>query len=511
MMRFICLIIYIAISGQVFTQTFSRLYPLSPYPASVFNAVLVTDTAYFITGIVADSVPPYGTKPLFLRTDTNGDIEVLTVHYDQEKNYETWNQGLYFDEQGNIVTNGYIFNHPERNWLIFFIRYSQEGEVDTIIEFSYRAGYVDIPYPMLQNQKKEFIIPVQSNINNLGTNVLFFLNNSGEVKSHITYNPNHRNLGLFRMDTTKNGFVLGGYQPPPGPVKNGKYLKVIIEFDSLGNKIWEYESPVDERWCGTLGGIVSNNRGEIIYVSGEGYICDPNAVSDVVCYKWYATKLDRDKNIVWRTHIPSTSETVLEGCYFWNILKLKDQKSYITMGMDFEYVPLYYGWLAKFSDDGDLLWIRKYNVEDQTNTFYVLRDLAEDADGNLIAAGERLSVLASSNLQQGWLMKLDQHGCLVPGCELVSTSDLPASIFDIQIYPNPASEFISFYIHPHLGAQVDAYSIVDMSGKVLISQKTISPDVHYVIQTHDFPDGMYVILFSKNAQMVHSKKFLVSH
>lgn len=54
---------FITIKGVAQSNTFSKLYPLKPFPSSVFFAVLVSDTAYFITGIAADSVPPYGTKP----------------------------------------------------------------------------------------------------------------------------------------------------------------------------------------------------------------------------------------------------------------------------------------------------------------------------------------------------------------------------------------------------------------------------------------------------------------
>lgn len=54
----IIFILFATIKSNTQSKTFSKLYPLKPFPSSVFNAVLVTDTAYFITGIVADSVPP---------------------------------------------------------------------------------------------------------------------------------------------------------------------------------------------------------------------------------------------------------------------------------------------------------------------------------------------------------------------------------------------------------------------------------------------------------------------
>ncbi|MBK8626872.1 MAG: T9SS type A sorting domain-containing protein [Saprospiraceae bacterium] len=502
-------ILFTTIEGNAQSETFSKLYPLKPFPASVFNAVLVSDTAYFITGIVADSVPPYGTKPLFVRTDTNGNIEIVHVHKDEQKDYETWYQGLYFDRNNKIVTNGYIFNNPARKGL-FFIRYTQDGAVDTLMEFSHINIYGDLPYPMLQSQRNQFIVPVQSAPNNWGTNILFFLNNSGQVIKKNTYNPQNGNLLLIRMDTTRNGFVLGGWQAPGGLVKNGIHQSIIVEFDSLGNKIWEYESPIDEDWTGTLGGIVSNDKDEIIYVSGKGYLFDTFAISDVFKNKWYATKLRKDKKIIWRTSIPTFADISVEGSRFWNILKLRDNISYISMGMLADSITGIYSWITKFSDDGEILWNRNYKMESDTNGYqYEIRDMAEDKEGNLIAVGERLDLVRQGfNTQQGYLMKLDQYGCLTPGCHLVSTKDKYKEDFYLKIYPNPASDFISFYIDED--TKLNQYCIRDMKGQLIKGIVSLMPDIHYVIQTHDFISGSYIIQFLKDGHLVKSEKFIVS-
>jgi len=510
----ISILILIFISAhRIYSQnnTFIKLFPLKPLPASVFNAVLVTDTAYFMIGVVSDSISPYGAKPLFVRTDTDGNIEVQKMYNDGIKNYETWQAGLYFDQNNKIVTNGYIFNNPAIKEL-FFIRYNQDGVIDTLVEFSFTNKFSDLPYPMLQSHSNQFIIPVLSFPDNRGTNVLFFLDNSGTIKKITNYNQQNGNLIYIRMDTTRNGFIIGGWQAPPGPFKNGIHQTIISEFDSLGNKIWEYESPTDEDWCGATGGIISNDKNEVIYISGQGYIYDPNTPSDYFHYKWYATKLDRNKNIVWRTFLPSFVDASFEESHLWNILKLKGKNHYITMGMNNDRKTNIHGWMLKFNDDGEILWNRNYKIEGDSGYLYEIRDLAEDNEGNLIGVGERLDIIRSGfNTQQALLLKLDKYGCLVPGCHIVSTKDEPKKDIDIKIYPNPASEFVSFYLDQNSNKQVNQYCIRDVSGQLIRGIRPIGSDINYIIQTQDFSSGTYIIQFLKDGQIVLSEKFIISH
>jgi len=508
---FLILIFIFAHKMYAQTSTFIKLYPLKPFPAAVFNGILVTDTAYFMIGIVSDSISPYGVKPLFVRTDTDGNIEVQKMHKDGNKSYETWHAGMYFDQNNNIVTNGYIFNNPDIKEL-FFVRYTQDGVIDTLVEFSYSNKFSDLPYPMLQSQSNQFIIPVLSFPDDRGTNVLFFLDKSGKVKKITKYNEQNGNLLYIRMDTTRNGFILGGWQAPPGPFKNGIHQTIISEFDTLGNKIWEYKSPTDEDWCGVSGGIISNYKNEVIYLSGQGYIYDPNTPSDYFHYKWYATKLDRDKKIVWRTFLPSFEDAAFEETHFWNILKLKEKNHYITMGMNNDRKTNIHGWMVKFNDDGEILWNRNYKIEGDSGYLYEIRDLAEDNEGNLIAVGERLDIIRGGiNTQQALLLKLDKYGCLVPGCHIVSTKDEAKDAIDIKIYPNPATDFISFYLDQHSTQKVNQYCIRDMSGQLIKGMRPITSDINYIIHTHDFPSGIYIIQFLSNGQIVQAEKFIISH
>ena len=79
-------------------------------------------------------------------------------------------------------------------------------------------------------------------------------------------------------------------------------------------------------------------------------------------------------------------------------------------------------WLAKFNaQTGELMWERFYRIVVSTDKWHELFDLKATPDGGLAFVGESadFSDISSDEnpLQQGWLVKTDQYGCIVPGCQ----------------------------------------------------------------------------------------------
>ncbi|MDV7398468.1 hypothetical protein RZS08_44090, partial [Arthrospira platensis SPKY1] len=71
--------------------------------------------------------------------------------------------------------------------------------------------------------------------------------------------------------------------------------------------------------------------------------------------------------------------------------------------------------LIKISSEGDLLWQRHYRYLEARRSFHRIRSLAAAPDGGFVMAGEVRDTF-NAPFQQGWLLKVDEHGCLVPGC-----------------------------------------------------------------------------------------------
>lgn len=98
-------------------------------------------------------------------------------------------------------------------------------------------------------------------------------------------------------------------------------------------------------------------------------------------------------------------------------------------------------------------------------------------------------------------------------CNIISSAkddrDTPSD--KIALYPNPASDFITFHNTSHYSTSVNGYCIRDMSNQVVKCGKELQSETNYIIHTHDFPSGTYIVQFLKDGHIIRSEKFVVSH
>ncbi len=98
-------------------------------------------------------------------------------------------------------------------------------------------------------------------------------------------------------------------------------------------------------------------------------------------------------------------------------------------------------------------------------------------------------------------------------CNIISSTknDRDTRSDKILIYPNPASDFITFHNTTHNSTSVNGYCIRDMSNQVLRSVQELQSETNYIIHTQDFPSGMYIIQFLKDEKIVQTEKFIISN
>ncbi|MCO6493896.1 MAG: T9SS type A sorting domain-containing protein, partial [Phaeodactylibacter sp.] len=130
--------------------------------------------------------------------------------------------------------------------------------------------------------------------------------------------------------------------------------------------------------------------------------------------------------------------------------------------------------------------------------------------------------------QQGWLLKVDEYGCLVPGCELVSGVEGPKSSDDFEssddctllLYPNPVSEELRVYFSGPAGDE-HHFRILDAQGREWRRFSTRLPasldvaghagrswEVTLLVEVGDLPGGVYYLQCLREGQVVRVERFV---
>ncbi|MCU0345684.1 MAG: T9SS type A sorting domain-containing protein [Saprospiraceae bacterium] len=168
--------------------------------------------------------------------------------------------------------------------------------------------------------------------------------------------------------------------------------------------------------------------------------------------------------------------------------------------------------MAKVSPSGDSIWIRKYAVLTERESEHKVYDVKETPDGGIILCGETLDWGSDATYpQQGWLLKLDWHGCLVPGCHLTdATTEGQAPEVKLAIYPNPTTDYLNFYVASPLPPPKEGalFRIIGSDGRLVKEFEAANLDATFIVPVWDLADGVYWLQYVHGKQVVHSEKFV---
>ncbi|MGB4849275.1 MAG: T9SS type A sorting domain-containing protein [Saprospiraceae bacterium] len=509
-----CLMLCLALGKDVQAQlsTINRTYSFLPYKTSIFNSIVVTDSCYYITGIVADSVWPYNAGALFVKTDLDGNPLIIKGLTDTVNRYETWFQSLSLDSEGNLVTHGY--NYAKDTNTLFFIKYDSEGNILTLSDFRAAPDSIqEIPYDMVSYGNDHYMVSVSVSHDG-GYSELWVvkLNQNGLLQFSKRAASNVNATFLNRITTTPDGgFIVGGIGSNQNVTDKNIIMQIVLtKLDSLGNKEWDYLSPVNEDWFGTLGGVVVNENQEIVFGTAKGKAIPINSSSEYFVWDWCIVKMDSNKNILWKTFF-KTSDSFQDGDqHLWNMIALRNQNGYVAVGQNITSGPYWHGWIVKAAENGDSLWMRSYNF-DGLNIMYELKDIKEDLEGNLIMVGEYRDISGGDVGQKAWLLKVDQYGCLVPGCQLVHTEDVDSEEVNLILYPNPANDFLSFYCSFSPVLKELSYSISNIQGQVIFRSNHLTNNTTNIYSVGNLAQGTYFLQLISSNQIIKTEKFIVAH
>lgn len=304
---------------------------------------------------------------------------------------------------------------------------------------------------------------------------------NGDVTNEFNHDKQEIYLFSFEVDTTSNQKLIVG----SNSIGNDGNAHVML-LDIEGNLIWKHKSNDKQ------------SRGNVPVWTEE--LSNGNIV--------YTDKVDRPNNfqldlarypnkLVWLSpnedslmHIMHEKPT--NGRIEYNGLQKGTHGDYFFVygytedgGFDDQY-----GQIRKFSNDGVLIWSRKYQHKGRETEYHSIRDIIELDNGDLVTLG-------ISNFSKIWMMRINENGCFGENdCGEINiytnTKDI-SPLKASKVSPNPTNDILNISVDDT--KMVRGITVTSTEGKLLdeylyiksISLLGLDAGVYFV--TIHFGDG----------------------
>jgi hypothetical protein len=184
----------------------------------------------------------------------------------------------------------------------------------------------------------------------------------------------------------------------------------------------------------------------------------------------------------------------------------------------FHYVDSIFRWksyIQKINDDGDSLWMRYYEHEDDAGiaTFSEIYNLNATPGNGIIATGMIVKYDVPV-VQAMWIMHLDSLGCVEKDCD--PTVGLPLAFNQnstgLFVYPNPASNICYIRIPEEMGETGRTHFHINLfnSQGVLVQQiRRKNSDEIISLDTGHLPPGLYLLQLKDGLSISVQTKLLI--
>jgi hypothetical protein len=480
--------------------TFNKQYYFDGI-AAVGNGIHVTDSCYYISGLVVDTIAGGVYDGLmFGRLNLQGELEEYTLFLDTLSNYENWETPLITTPEG-FTSIGYT---RDSIMGIYLMHLNEYGEQDTI--YVYRSPFLPEndfyrPFDAIRTLDGVYYIlgwggnPIGNSNEDI---VLLKINEAGaQIWSH-TYGDGWNDDAL-NLIYANNSLYVGSERCNSNLTSfNITVSTQIRKLDADGLVVWTWTSP-HELQQGAKDMILEPDGGLII-ASARGYLIDVNPQTRYVAWnKGLVFKLNASREVEWETELEWGGSNFINQ--FTQIVKAIDNSGYVVVGtVAHEYEPEpggRLGYLAKISSTGDSLWNRRlfyYDSPDSIEYEHHIHDLQTTPDGGYFMSGYTIDheILLEAPIQRAWFLKVDSEGCLIPGCDLVDAEEPDEQGPPLLLYPNPAAEHLNVYLGDS-GGQQWTFLLFDAAGRQLSSYAAPTSHTTYMLPVDKYPAGSYYL------------------
>ena len=492
-------------------------YAIDGASNAVFGSVVSTDSCYFVGGGHFSSPDFYLSKGNFIKYNFDGTINNLTVVDSDTLGMDLWlGNNLIKSLDGNLAC--YIYGYNIENKAGFtFVKITPNG---TILTMKYNNSYLleDSndglnPSTLIQSADSTYfgIVHVYNLESLLGGITFFRLDKYGNLMVKKTYYGDdieeYNALASASMvQLSANELMIGcAYRKDAFETEDRRHHTRLMKIDTLGELIeevtyWEDRLSFD---CNSL---TKTAEGGFLYCGRIGtYHPELTGV-----YTLRIVKINADYSVDWV--LPYGNLGGLSSSNLTKILPLNDSE-FVAVGFTPGEGGIL-GCLLKFNIAGELLWHRKYMKVPPLGDGgeHQLYDVELTPDGGFVMVGQANDRLGYTDLpgQKAWLVKTDEYGCLVPGCEDDDLGiDNPVKTIQSKIYPNPAQNTL-FYYHHQDNFEPVTITIHSINGKKVHEWQLNTNDINCEVDISHFQSGVFVLsVIGSEGEVLSSEKFVV--
>ena len=490
--------------------------------AAVFTGILELDDNYIVSGNALNPTDSGVYQSIiWSKFSLGGDfLEYKAVN--RAEGYFIYPSGIGIQELNdnfNRTCTGYIHS-SEQNNLGFIVNYDEEGDTLNLITFP-------SPYWDEDEQTGNAILPgdICSSAN---------LDNSIFISSSIL-NPELGSTGgdFYIQRMAPDGEVLWEYiyatdaQPEYCkallPTEDGGVLGILTEID-LGVGISSKFIELDDS-----GEVITLNEIDLIYGANDLAWSDEETFIAVGLGEaldeqptGIIFKLNLNGDSLWTNAIGEGYNLDFQN-QFYKVVKSLDESGYLAGGTKKEFIPtqeqtdssgntISQGWLVKVNEDGEVLWDRTYHYINTLNEEHTLNDLKATSDGGYIFCGESRDLdsgqpFSEGPPQQGWLVKVDEYGCLVEDCQLSDGINVIEQEDNLEYFkagPIPAADFLNVY--QRITAHLATYQLINSQGKVVEEFPALSKGSTMMLDVSKYSTGSYQLVLREGEEVLQIQK-----
>lgn len=328
--------------------------------------------------------------------------------------------------------------------------------------------------------------------------VLIWIHNDGKVLHRLDINDNNIEIWEVLRDLifADDGYIYACGEFNTKTTNNDKFMAKI---SADGKLVWKksYQKLENAEW---LGNIFLEPDGTLTAVGSRRL---PNFFQEPKYHGFLIVNFDKNGNIL------SEITTFWEYNHNPSFCIRNDFGDFVCAGNFVDTTGgnrTNDGQVFKVSAVGELLWHRIIDYSSKNELFWMI---TAAKDGGYFLTGT--SWYPGDNSSKAWIVKVDQHGCLVPGCESVSAADPAADDATFILYPNPASNTI-YLLDKMSYSQEMRLKLHDLEGSMIMDQSftTLKGKQHQFDLYPDLPNGLYFLqIVSRNGEVQFSEKLVV--